>query len=168
MKCEKGTKATTDIDKTEFEKTWLEGMGKPEVTQALLFLPAASGGGSASSSTPGGPSIKDLQNRIKQMEESNKRRKLENTGAGKNSGNNINNGGNSKGKGKGKRRRGTSGPAEFGNLPTTTRDGARICFAYNLSTGCPKAKPGEDCDRGRHVCPACFGTHPLQSCLNRR
>ena len=101
------------------------------------------------------------------MEENNKRRKLNDNTSGKGYGKSYIND-NTKGKGKGKRRRGTSAPAEFGNLPTTLKDGSRICFPFNLAVGCPKAKPGETCDKGKHVCPACFGTHPLHSCPNRR
>ena len=34
--------------------------------------------------------------------------------------------------------------------------------------GCAKATSGETCDKGKHVCQACFGPHPLPSCPNRR
>ena len=45
-----------------------------------------------------------------------------------------------------------------------TREGERLCWAFNLPGGCDKAKAGEKCDRGWHLCaePNCLKAHSLQ------
>eukprot|EP00971_Amphidinium_carterae_P348725 6490643-Amphidinium_carterae.2 len=49
-----------------------------------------------------------------------------------------------------------------GGVPTK-KDGAAICFGYNMGK-CPyKVEPGHRCNRGYHVCcaPGCEGKHPF-------
>ncbi|CAE7240138.1 unnamed protein product [Symbiodinium sp. CCMP2456] len=45
-----------------------------------------------------------------------------------------------------------------------TREGERLCWAFNLPGGCDKAKAGEKCERGWHLCaePNCLKAHSLQ------
>eukprot|EP00435_Cladocopium_sp_Y103_P036948 s2957_g9.t1 len=48
---------------------------------------------------------------------------------------------------------------------SSTPDGSRICFAYNID-GCSKAAPGESCEKGKHVCATkgCYDKHLHFSC----
>ena len=45
-----------------------------------------------------------------------------------------------------------------------TREGERLCWAFNLPGGCDKAKAGDKCERGWHLCaePNCLKAHSLQ------
>ena len=47
----------------------------------------------------------------------------------------------------------------IGNAPKTAP-----CWAFNLPNGCGKAKAGESCAKGIHLCaePGCFKPHSLQ------
>lgn len=65
-----------------------------------------------------------------------------------------------KGKGKGKSIR---MPADLIGKHSTTSDGRRICFGYNLPGGCSAAAAGKECSKGHHVCmePGCYGPHPV-------
>eukprot|EP00971_Amphidinium_carterae_P329037 6461278-Amphidinium_carterae.1 len=49
---------------------------------------------------------------------------------------------------------------------STSKDGAAICFAYNLGT-C-KAQSQKGCPRGKHVCTKCNGPHPFTSCPDKK
>ena len=76
---------------------------------------------------------------------------------------------NRKGKGKGKAKtkkgRGPNVPRDLVGKSLETADGRRICWPYNLSTGCTDATPGGQCSRGVHVCaePGCGKAHSLQN-----
>ena len=164
-KCERGTKAPTDGAKTAFETAWMSGMQAPEVLQILCPLPATSTSASSSSQPAQSNQVKDLQNRIKQLEQSNKRQKqhggyqqpyvAQQQLA-------ISDKGNGKGrKGKKGKDREPARPKAFGNLPSKMPDGTRLCFGFNLPSGCPLGNPGGQCPKGKHVCAACYGAHPL-------
>ena len=73
-----------------------------------------------------------------------------------------------KGGGKGKknkRQRGPNVPEPLIGKTLQTRDGKRICWAYNLPNGCSKAAAGSSCERGVHICmePGCQRPHSLQN-----
>eukprot|EP00438_Fugacium_kawagutii_P013098 Skav213399 [mRNA] locus=scaffold797:570558:571853:- [translate_table: standard] len=59
---------------------------------------------------------------------------------------------------------GTTGklPLALKGCASSTPDGKRICFAYNID-GCPD---GDNCSKGAHVCctKGCFDKHPHYSC----
>ena len=67
-----------------------------------------------------------------------------------------------KGRGKGKSRKGPRVPQGLIDKSLETKDGRRLCWAYNLG-GCNEAAPGEACRRGLHLCaePGCQRPHPL-------
>ena len=67
-----------------------------------------------------------------------------------------------KGKGGKKGKRGWLPPGLKGNQ--TTRNGERICFAYNLQT-C--GVNGNKCEKGLHVCTLCNEAHPFSQCTKR-
>ena len=73
-----------------------------------------------------------------------------------------------KGKGRPKGRsgksRGPNTPAGLINKALETPQKQRLCWAYNLPNGCNKAKAGESCPKGVHLCaePGCFKPHSLQ------
>ena len=71
-----------------------------------------------------------------------------------------------KGKGKSKRKgRGPNVPKELVGKALETTDGRRICWPYNMSSGCKDASAGGQCQRGAHVCaePGCGKPHSLLS-----
>ena len=73
--------------------------------------------------------------------------------------------GNGKGKStKSKRGRGPNVPEQLINKALQTKEGARICWAFNLQNGCKKALPGKACERGLHVCAeiGCQKPHSMQ------
>jgi hypothetical protein len=84
--------------------------------------------------------------------------------------------GKGKGKEKGKNGKGAkssgakTGPAscpdELKGMVQADDEGNFLCWNFNLSCGCPHAKPGARCRRGRHICckPGCGGNHSLQQC----
>ena len=39
-----------------------------------------------------------------------------------------------------------------GKGTAATRDGRRLCFAFNLAVGCTEALAGADCKKGAHAC----------------
>lgn len=65
----------------------------------------------------------------------------------------------------GKKGRGDSLPPALVPGVARTPDGTPICFAWNLG-GCDKAKAGQRCDRGMHVCTkiGCQGNHSAANC----
>ena len=73
--------------------------------------------------------------------------------------------GKGKGKSKTKRGRGPNVPKDLVGKSLETVDGRRICWPYNLSSGCTDATPGGQCSRGMHVCaePGCGKSHSLQN-----
>jgi len=73
--------------------------------------------------------------------------------------------GKGKGKTKSKKGRGPNVPKELVGKSLETADGRRICWPYNLATGCTDTHPGGQCSRGVHVCaePGCGKTHSLQA-----
>ena len=79
-------------------------------------------------------------------------------------------GGKAEGKG-GKKLRGAKMPkALVGCLSYCPPKSGPICFGFNLPEGCDKARPGERCPRGFHVCCAkqCnFAAHSYQSCPHK-
>jgi hypothetical protein len=71
-----------------------------------------------------------------------------------------------KGKGKSKRKgRGPNVPKELVGKALETSDGRRICWPFNMQSGCKDATPGGQCQRGAHVCaePGCGKPHSLLS-----
>jgi hypothetical protein len=73
-------------------------------------------------------------------------------------------------KGKGKGRKGGKGagkgdrskvslPKDLVGLHSKDDKGNRLCFSYNLPTGCPN---GATCTKGKHLCmkPHCYKAHP--------
>ena len=71
--------------------------------------------------------------------------------------------GKGKGKSKTKRGRGPNVSRDLVGKSLETPDGRRICWPYNLPTGCTEAAPGGQCSRGVHVCaePGCHKPHGL-------
>ena len=70
-------------------------------------------------------------------------------------------------KGRSGKSRGPNGPnipAGLINKALGTPQKQRLCWAYNLPNGCSKAKAGESCPKGIHLCaePGCFKPHSLQ------
>ena len=63
-------------------------------------------------------------------------------------------------KGKGKNKGAIQPPQGCVNR---TADGKNICYAYNMSAGCPYAKTGKRCNRGYHLCgrEGCHGKHSM-------
>jgi hypothetical protein len=72
----------------------------------------------------------------------------------------------SKGKGKGKRNRsGVRMPTPLIGCKSATKDGGRICFDYNLPSGCSRNVADNKCSAGAHVCCGCLrGDHGYQNC----
>lgn len=72
-----------------------------------------------------------------------------------------------KGKGGGKtsskRGRGPNVPQSLIGKAMETPGGERLCWAFNLPSGCQGAKPGEKCSRGWHLCaePGCAKAHSV-------
>ena len=69
-----------------------------------------------------------------------------------------------KGKGKSKRKgRGPNVPKDLVGKALETADGRRICWPYNMASGCADAPPGGQCQRGAHVCAevGCGKPHSL-------
>ena len=160
LACEEGTKGD-DVDVTAFEKAWVEKMNDQHVRACLQFLPGAPVSSTSSSTDrPGvtltagpGPSsdsaeVAKLKRRLDQQE------------------NQINNLKRQKGKGKGKDK-GKKGkkqhraPLDLGGRNARTANGDTICFNFNRASGCPLAKSGGTCGRGRHICLECHGDHSL-------
>ena len=56
-------------------------------------------------------------------------------------------------------------PAHWNGLPTTTPapEGKRMCFDFN-NRGCTLARPGDECYKGKHVCPKCYRPHSIWDC----
>ena len=161
LECESGTKAPTGSDKTAFESSFRNQMYSAGVRAFLAYLPSQTA--SNSSTTSQKEEIQRLKIRLANTEQALKKRKFEYEA--------VSDKGQSKGKGRKDKGRPTrrsntstssSTPAEWGNLPTQ-HEGQRICYSYNLSA-CPLAKAGEKCFKGKHICPKCFGKHPLFEC----
>ena len=169
VRCEAGTKANIGEHLTEFEKHFIEGTKSPEILQFLAFL---QGSGSSGSDGRDANSLK-LQLHAIQQQLGNLKRKAPDAdaggpGRGKHATKNLRRrtflkekkAAKGKGGGKGK------APAHWNGLPTTTPapENKRICFAFN-DRGCPLAKPGEECVKGKHVCPKCQGPHSIRNCV---
>ena len=56
------------------------------------------------------------------------------------------------GKGKRKKGRGPNVPQALIGKALQSKDGKRLCWAFNLPNGCPDASPGGSCQRGSHLC----------------
>ena len=72
--------------------------------------------------------------------------------------------GGSKGSGDKGKGRGPNMPSELKGHEYETKDGVNICFGFNTGT-CSRAKPGERCPRGLHVCcvKGCEKSHSLKA-----
>ena len=168
MTCEEGTKATKPGEQTAFEKAWRIKMHDQDVRACLAFLPGPSGSTSTElvvhkpvSLVPGpGPSsgesseVQKLKRRLEQQES-----QINNLKFGKSSRGNRKGKGKDKGKGKGKSE--GRAPPDLGRRPARTPNGENICFTFNRASGCPLAKAGGGCHRGRHVCIVCYGDHSI-------
>lgn len=66
-------------------------------------------------------------------------------------------------KGKGTKGKGPRVPAGLIGKALETRDGKRLCWAFNLA-GCNEAEPGQSCRRGLHLCAevGCQKPHSLR------
>ena len=73
--------------------------------------------------------------------------------------------GKGKGKSKSKKGRGPNVPKDLVGNSLETADGRRICWPYNLASGCTDAPAGGQCNRGMHVCaePGCGKAYSLQN-----
>ena len=73
--------------------------------------------------------------------------------------------GKGKGKSKNKRGRGPNVPKDLVEKSLETSDGRRICWPFNLASGCTDAAPGGQCTRGVHVCaePGCGKSHSMRN-----
>lgn len=73
--------------------------------------------------------------------------------------------GKGKGKTKNKRGRGPNVPKDLVGKSLETADGRRICWPFNLPSGCTDAAPGGQCTRGVHVCaePGCGKPHSMKN-----
>lgn len=78
----------------------------------------------------------------------------------------------SKGSQKGRDKSGKGGSRSSPPMPkqllggwAQTASGRPICFDFNLEHGCPRAKPGDSCAKGLHVCcvPHCQKPHGMHS-----
>ena len=68
--------------------------------------------------------------------------------------------GDSKGGKKGRKQRDAPRPRALLGMDIVTDKGESLCFAYNLG-GCDRAKDGEKCDKGHHLCArtGCLKAH---------
>ena len=64
-----------------------------------------------------------------------------------------------------RRGRAADAPPHWGGLPITTPapECKRFCFPFN-DHGCTLAEPGQECRKGKHVCPNCLGPHSIRDC----
>ena len=67
-----------------------------------------------------------------------------------------------KGKGKRSNKGRQAMPAELIGLKAEW-NGKRICFSYNMSSGCTNSANAEGCVKGLHICARCGGQHPQHS-----
>ena len=154
---------------TAFEYHFRAAVFCPEVRTILMFLQGSAGNANQQASSSNGPAKADKQvaHQLKQLTEQNQslKRKLDNAGS-------TNWAAPSKGddkgkKGKHKGRRVPSTPAAWGpNVPGVLDNGDRICYAYNLKSGCVLAKAGKRCNNGYHVCPLCPDAEPAHSLMD--
>ena len=165
--CEDGVKETDAKGVTKFERAWRSKMSDQDVRACLAFLPGPAA--STSSSPPvalvpgpgaSGGASSDASNEILKL-----KRRIENQN---NQINNMKYSTTDKGKGKGKGKKGKGkgarqhvAPPDLGGRPAKTPDNEPICFTFNRSQGCPLAKAGGACHRGRHVCIECYGNHSV-------
>ncbi len=77
-------------------------------------------------------------------------------------------------KGKGKGKKGNEKKRKFVPMPKPlqgcdpeTTDGQPVCYDCNMWKGCKKAKWGETCDKGLHVCIKCGEHHSYVNCPNK-
>ena len=161
-RCEAGTKARPGEAKTRFEVAWQELCLDQDIRVHLQFLPLTGAASvAAGSSNDVTKELQRLRNRLQNAEQQlqGQKRKAEyknqNDDKGKDKNKHGRRGGKN-GSGKG------AAPRELAGFTNKTPDGRNICFAYNLN-GCPHAQGGQTCNRGLHVCPRCFGTHPLSA-----
>ena len=163
LECESGTRAPNGSEMTAFETSWRTQMFSAEVRAFLVPLPSQPASSSSSAGAASKDEIQKLKNRLANTEQALKRRRSEVEAAAPKGGGK----GNEKGKkGRAARRGAATGkaaaPPEFDGLPSEYM-GKRICYSYNVSA-CPLAKAGEHCFKGQHICPKCFGKHPLMEC----
>ena len=139
-----------------FEKALKDNLFEPGFRYLLMPLP-----GRAPASIGNGGEDSKLKRKISQLEAENKElRKSSSSGSGDYY---------AKGRGKGKNKdkgKLANGGARIGAMEgkaRTTAAGEPLCFNFNIK-GCPKAKPGERCDRGWHLCAeiGCQKPHPMR------
>ena len=154
------------LGKRPLETAFTDLMFSPEIRLLLLPLrPAATLSSSSRSSAFGSAPMAPQRERSQREEQlerevANLKRKAaqpqnpikQHKGNGKGKGKHD--------KGKGKKRTTPAG-LDGKNLETTA--GEPICWNFNLPQGCAKARQGERCLRGFHVCaePGCGAAHPL-------
>ena len=155
--CENGVKPIGANLETQFEIAWKIAVVNPKVLACLQFLP-----GAAATRTQGQPEneLSNLKRRLEQAE-ANLKKARDNRRAP-----NAPPSGGGKGRGKGKGGRSAMAPKDLGNFSAKTPapESLPICFAYNRTSGCPLARAGERCNKGKHVCIKCYGVHPLYEC----
>ena len=159
--CRSGCGRLTADGPTRFEEALKSKMFDFNLRMLLVPLPAhasrASSHQEASSSSGLAPEVRKLQSTIQSLrgELNGLKRKQEAKGK-------------SKGKYDRKRTRGGADrqsfrmPAGLVGKKTTSKDGRRLCWDFNLK-GCSKCAPGMACDRGLHQCaePGCDQNHPM-------
>ena len=134
----------------------------------LLLMPLAkAGGGDRSTKAPGTPEKHDKVASGKTKKRSAQVKKLREQLAEAKQRQHVvqrPQGGAPKGGGKGKQK-GPAMPRALVGGVAQTADGKRICFGFNLGS-CSKVQPGEECDRGLHLCTkkGCGGRHPASEC----
>ena len=170
-RCEAGTRAGTGESLTKFEQHFIEGMKSQEVLQFLAFLQgsdSSTSGGAYSSAD--GYNVADLRDQLDDAQEQIATLKrsapdqLDAAGMGQHHAKNLRRRQNkAKAKAAGIIR--GAAPAHWNGLATRTPapESKRFCFAFN-DHGCPLAAPGEECPKGKHVCPKCMGRHSIRDC----
>ena len=170
--CEAGTKADPTRPelngRTAFEHAFRAAMFAPEVRTVLMFLQGSSVGSStpSSSSAPSKPD-KQFAHQLRMLSEQNQSLKRKLDGAAGNDWPKQTKGNGKGKKEKGKKRNEPSTPRAWGpGVPGTLANGDRICYGFNLSSGCALSKAGKKCHNGYHVCPLCPDAEPAHSILN--
>ena len=160
--CEDGLGAVGETTVTRFEQAWKNNVTNPVVLACLQFLPAGKTVDlQANPESRANSELSSLKRRLEAAENQIKKAKQQ--------GGNRNSSG-SKGGGKGKKRADIRpAPRDLGGYPSKTPppENAPICFPFNRASGCPLARPGESCSKGKHVCLKCHGNHPLCECRQR-
>ena len=160
--CRGTAKPATGATVTAFEEHWKNGMFDFDVRATCRSLPGPSSSASARSgdltkTDQPTDEMKRLRNQLKNSQDqlAAVKRKLDTSKGAKGGG-----------KGTGKGNKGDKGnkkpkntPGFMKGLDLSLPNNEPICWNYNSVNGCSNAVPGENCNRGWHVCakPQCRG-----------